>query len=83
VKSFAKERKRIEAMKLLRGEEVAKELNISRSQAFTLMKSGRIPTIRIGKLVRVKVEDLEQFVEANRTSVVNTNLNAELSRYSG
>jgi excisionase family DNA binding protein len=70
-------------MKLLRGEEVAKELNISRSQAFTLMKSGRIPTIRIGKLVRVKVEDLEQFVEANRTSVVNTNLNAELSRYSG
>jgi hypothetical protein len=47
------------------------------------MKSGRIPTIRIGKLVRVKVEDLEQFVEANRTSVVNTNLNAELSRYSG
>lgn len=53
---------------LLTGNDVAKILNVSRSQAFTLMQRGDIPTIRIGrKNVRVRVEDLEWYIEENRT----------------
>ncbi len=39
---------------LLRAEEVAKMLNISRSKVFALMASGDIPgVVRIGRSVRV------------------------------
>lgn len=63
---------------LLTGIEVAKILNISRSQAFTLMQRGDIPTIRIGlKNVRVRMEDLEQYVEDNRFASGQPNQNIE------
>lgn len=48
---------------LLKGDQVAKILNISRTQAFILMQRGIIPTVRFGKIVRVRVEDLEHFIE--------------------
>ena len=48
--------------KLLRGEEVAELLSISRSQAFHLMRVGTIPTVRFGRSVRVRPEDLEKFI---------------------
>ena len=57
--------------KLLKGPELAKELNISRSQAFLLMKSGKIPTVRFGKLVRVRAEDVEQFISKNMSEIKN------------
>jgi excisionase family DNA binding protein len=53
--------------RLLKGNDVAERLNISRTQAFILMQRGDIPTVRIGKLVRVLMEDLEKFIEENRT----------------
>ena len=50
---------------LLRATDIAKRLNISRSQAFALMRSGDIRTFRFGRSVRVRSEDLEAFIEAN------------------
>ena len=52
--------------KLLKGGEVAALLNISRTQAYALMQRHEIQTIRFGKIVRVRMEDLEQFIEENR-----------------
>ncbi len=48
---------------LLKSDEVAEILKISRAMAYKLMQRGEIPTIRIGTSVRVRVEDLEKYVE--------------------
>ena len=49
--------------RLLTGNEVAQKLNISRSFAFLLMKQGTIPTVRLGRLVRVRPADLDKFIK--------------------
>ncbi len=49
--------------KLLKGNEVAHLLNISRSRAYILMQTGVIPTVRIGKSRRVRPQDLNAFIE--------------------
>ena len=45
----------------LKATQVAEVLNISRAQAYILMKS-TIPSIRFGKTVRVRKSDLEKFI---------------------
>ena len=50
---------------LLKGDQVARILNISRSYAFLLMRRGDIPTIKLGRSVRVKLSDLEHFINSN------------------
>lgn len=52
--------------KLLTAEEVASVLNISRSKAYSMMREKEIPTITIGKNVRVSFEDLDAFITTNR-----------------
>jgi excisionase family DNA binding protein len=51
---------------LLRASEVAKYLDISKPEVYLLIRIGEIPVIRIGRLVRVKFSDLENFIETNR-----------------
>ncbi len=65
--------------KLLKGGEVAVLLSISRTQAFILMQRGDIPTIRFGKLVRVRMEDLEQFIEENCSGNSKSNSKTKLA----
>lgn len=48
--------------RLLKAEEVAKYLRISKSGTYHLLKTGEIPVVRIGTAVRVREEDLEKFV---------------------
>ena len=48
--------------RLLKAEEVAKYLRISKSGAYRLIQTGEIPVVRIGKVVRVREEDIESFV---------------------
>jgi excisionase family DNA binding protein len=48
--------------RLLKAEEIAKYLRISKSGAYHLLKTGEIPVVRIGTAVRVREEDLEKFV---------------------
>jgi len=55
-------------LKLLKAVEVAKILNISKSMAYRLMQQKKIPTVRIGKAVRVSMESLTAFIENNTSS---------------
>jgi excisionase family DNA binding protein len=54
---------------LLKAKDVAEILNISRSRAYHFMQIGEIPTVRIGKLRRVKPEDLIKYIECNTYTV--------------
>jgi excisionase family DNA binding protein len=56
---------------LLTGDEIAKILNVSRSFAYLLMKSGQIPTVRLGRSCRVRPQDLSDFIEQNLSQKVN------------
>jgi excisionase family DNA binding protein len=47
---------------LLTADQVAEILNISVSKAYAMMASGEIPTIKIGRCVRVREEDLEAYI---------------------
>jgi len=43
--------------------EVAKVLRIARSRAYELVGSGEIPSVRIGRSVRVRRKDLDKCLE--------------------
>jgi excisionase family DNA binding protein len=58
----------MEFQKLLKGVDVAAILNVSRSQAFTLMKQGKIPSVRIGHNIRVEEADLDEYIKSNKSS---------------
>lgn len=53
---------------LLRANEVADKLRISRSFAYLLMKRGEIPTVRLGRAVRVHPSDLDQYIAKNTSN---------------
>ncbi len=48
---------------VLRAEEVAEELGIGRWKVYEMMATGELPTIRIGRLVRVPRAALERWIE--------------------
>lgn len=48
---------------LLRVEEAAEMLGISRARAYELAASGVIPSVRIGRSRRVPVRQLEEWIE--------------------
>ena len=56
--------------RLLTGDEIAEILNVSRSFAYQLMRTGEIPTVHIGRSVRVRQQDLELFIEENLSNAV-------------
>ncbi len=51
--------------RLLKATDVANMLNVSRSFAYQLLETGQIPTVRIGHALRVRIQDLEAFIEAS------------------
>lgn len=53
--------------KLLKAEEVAEILNVSRTEAYRLMR-GELPAVVFGgRTVRVRASDLAQFIETHVT----------------
>jgi excisionase family DNA binding protein len=48
--------------KLYRGSEVAEVLGISKALAYRLLAEGEIPSVRFGRTVRCRPEDLEKFI---------------------
>jgi excisionase family DNA binding protein len=52
---------------LLKGSDVAQMLNISRAFAYQLMREGKIPTVKIGRAVRVRVDDVLTYIDENVT----------------
>jgi excisionase family DNA binding protein len=55
---------------LLKAKDVAEILQISRAMAYCLMQRGEIPTVRIGKCRRVRLEDLIKYIES-KTNTLN------------
>jgi excisionase family DNA binding protein len=51
--------------RLLKAEEVAELLNISRSFAYLLMHTGYIPTVRLDRACLVWPQDLADYIEKN------------------
>jgi excisionase family DNA binding protein len=62
---------------LLTANDIAERLRISRAQAYNLIIGGDIPKIQIRKSIRVKSEDLDQYIERNRTSNNEFQLNTK------
>jgi excisionase family DNA binding protein len=50
----------------LTADEVAEKLSIGLSTAYLLLQRGDLPSVRIGRWVRVRPEDLRRFVLARR-----------------
>ena len=64
---------------LLKPKEVAERLNISRSQTYDLIRDGLIPNLRFGHCVRVRPEDLEEFIESNISGISSNPIKSELA----
>lgn len=52
----------------LRAIEIAEILKISKALAYRLIAEGHISSIRFGRTVRVRLEDLEMFIQRNMTN---------------
>ena len=57
---------RLPERNLLKAEDVASILNISLGFAYQLMKQEKIPTLRLGRAVRVRPEDLNRYIDSIR-----------------
>ena len=51
-----------ETKRLLSAEELARELGVGRTTAYSLLWSGTIPSIKLGRLRKVRREDLEAYL---------------------
>jgi excisionase family DNA binding protein len=51
--------------RLLRAQEVAQILQISKSFVYAMIERGEIPSVHLGRSRRVRFEDLQRFIEAN------------------
>ena len=54
----------IKEERLLKAEDLASILNISLGFAYQLMKRGDVPTVRLGRAVRVRPSDLEDYMHS-------------------
>jgi excisionase family DNA binding protein len=54
--------------RLLKPQDVAAILNVSRSYAYLILQNGRLPSVHLGRSVRVRPEDLRAFIEKSATS---------------
>jgi excisionase family DNA binding protein len=50
---------------LLTAADVSYRLHLSRSCTYSFVQSGAIPTVHIGKSRRVRLQDLERYIEKN------------------
>jgi excisionase family DNA binding protein len=57
-------KKMLETNDYLTVENIIKILKISRTTAYSFIHSGQLKSYKIGRLVRIKSQDLERFVEA-------------------
>ena len=50
---------------LLKAPDVAKILNISKTFAYKLMRTGKIRTVKIERALRVRQADLDEYIQKN------------------
>lgn len=53
---------------LLKPEQAAQLLNLSRGRIYQLLKDGSLPSVRIGKALRVPSDSLAEWVESRKTT---------------
>lgn len=58
--------------RLLKPTEIADLLNISHSFTYHLLETGALPSVRLGKVCRIRPQDLQAFIERNIQGQVNT-----------
>ena len=51
--------------RLLSADELARELGVGRTIAYALLLLGQIPSMKIGRLRKVRREDVQAFIDAN------------------
>lgn len=56
----------MENNKLLTAEDLVQILSVSRSKAYGLMRRKEVPIVQIGKCVRVRMEDLDEYILTHR-----------------
>ena len=61
---------------LLRIEEAADRLSLGRSKTYALVQQGEIPSIRIGRSVRVPALELDRWIRARTRASVDLNPDA-------
>lgn len=54
--------------KLLKAEEVASIMDVSKSFVYLLIRTGELPAVRFGTAVRVRPEDLDEFISSSLTT---------------
>lgn len=60
----------MENNRLLTAMDLIRILGVSRSKAYGLMRRKEVPIVQIGKCVRVRIEDLDEYILTHR--VVDT-----------
>ncbi len=58
----------METSALLTAQQVANQLNISDDQVYLMLRRGDLPVVPIGRLVRVRQEDLDRYVNDKITN---------------
>ena len=58
---------------LLKATEAGKLLGLGRSKVFAMVAAGELPSVRIGRSVRIPREALERWVRGQTTEVVDRN----------
>jgi excisionase family DNA binding protein len=53
-------------------DELSEYLNLKRSTLYSLVESGELPHYRVGRLVRFKRDDIDQWMEAHRKEAIDT-----------
>lgn len=49
--------------RLLRADEVSRALGVGRSKTYEMMAAGTLPTVRIGRAIRVPSDALDEWVQ--------------------
>ncbi len=51
---------------MYKAEDVRQRLGVGRATAYKLISSGEIPSYRVGRVLRVKPEDVDNYLARNR-----------------
>ena len=55
-----------QALRLFSIDEVCQALGMGKSWTYRKLKSGEIPSVKLGRSIKVKREDLEEYLESHR-----------------
>lgn len=57
--------------------ELSEYLNLKRSNLYSMVESGELPHYRIGRLIRFRRDDIDQWMEDHRKEVIDTKKRAK------